>query len=740
MGSMHVKFETMTGTTDLPIDVFVFSAMRCFAQAESRNAAAPLYESIARILIAEPGPVALYGVGPLLDAVLASTQEMSGKVSAIVDPKVAPGNYRGIPLISHWQSIPKDTCTIFLCELLTEPRWRLRREIGTALNVLCPDVLFRCPELIPQEAWVAHENSIYPMSIPSMEIGNNLDLVLLDLPARNGFAFPLSLGYVHKALKKIPGLMFQTLDADAILYHRFHIWRLFDFGESVVLENGRPLDADPWVWPEECWMDPRVWNSLLAIFAKDIDELVTNLVTARPKVLAMTVHQRNEWIARVVARRVKSSLPDTQILVGGHSCVSHTVGPKAFPEFDYMVIGEAEGVLGDIVQLLVAGERPQDLPGVIGRNDSSGRLFTPSCPPQNLDEIGPPSYDWIPDVAIFRRFKGDSTVSMYLTRGCIWGRCTFCSERFPFRTRSAKAFVDELERFCQMGFSYFNFSESDFGGQTEVLDEVADEILRRGLKLLLSGQLRINTRHDIPFLKKIVAAGIECNFGIDALTPHTLKLQRKGYAIETVKECLSNCKEAGIRVLINLVVGVPGETEQDVDDTIQFILDNRDMISVVFNISPFYLAYGNIYWYEPEKHGIRFLDKKDTLYTKYFYGIPDRYWYSTAPYIDGAVRRKRAYKILAKMHESGIPVHPFAESSVMRPMFDGFQNFRDFCAEVPSLMRDYDVNAQVTEFPTQFMNRLHGRSLLKVQDVFWAVQTTDIPAFQKCTRVISTHP
>lgn len=736
---MKVTFETLTGTADLFVDVFVFSALRCFAIAERQNTAMTLYESIASTILAEPGPVALYGVGPFLDGILAANRELSGKVSVIVDPKAAPGNYRGIPLISHWQSIPKDTCTIFLCELLTEPRWRLRSEIGTTLNVLCPDVLMQSPELIPQEAWVVHENSIYPMNIPSMVIRSDLDLLLLDLPARNGFAFPLSLGYVHKALKKIPGLNFQTMDADAILYHRFHIWRLFDFGESVVLENGRPLEIDPWDWREECWMDPRMWNSLLAMFTKDIDDLVTNLVTARPKILAMTVHQRNEWVARVVARRVKSALPDTQILAGGHSCVSHTFGPTAFPEFDYMVIGEAEGVLGDLVQQLVAGKRPKDLPGIISRDDLPGRVFTPACPPQNLDEIGSPEYDWVPDFAVFRRFKGDSTVNLNLTRGCIWGRCTFCSERFQFRTRSAKAFVDELEMFFQRGFTYFNFSESDFGGKAEVLDEVADEILRRGLKLMLSGQLRINTRHDVVFLKKIVAAGIECNFGIDALTPHTLKLQRKGYTIETVKECLNNCKKAGIRVLLNLVVGVPGETEQDVDDTIQFILDHRDMVSEVFNISPFYLAHGNIYWDEPEKHGIRFLDNQNTLYAKYFHGIPDRYWYSTGPYIDGAVRRKRAYRILTKMHESGIPVHPFAENNIMRPMFDGFLNFRDFSAEVPSLTLCGNEKAIVTEPQTQFLNRLHGRSLLKVQDVFWAIQAADIPALQTCTRVISIH-
>lgn len=737
---MVVSAQTHTGKVELPFDFLVFSAMRCFASAEKNGTSKELYKAIARTLCAEPGPVALYGMGPFLDTILDSNPELSGKVRAIIDPSASSVNHKGIPLVSHWRSLPQEIHTVFLCQLRTEPRWRLRNSMECGLKVLCPDLLAQSSELVPQEAWVVMGQNIYPASIPGMEISHDLDLVLLDLPARNNFAFPLSMGYVHKALKRIPGLKFQTMDADAILYHRFHIWRLFDLGEPVVLENGRPLDTDPWDWREECWMDPRLWGSLQALFASDINELITNLEAARPKILAMTVHQRNEWITRLVARRVKAALPETLILVGGHSCISNTFGPKAFPEYDYMVIGEAETVLGPLVRQLVNGLKPQDLPGIVSRYDSPGRIFRASCPPENLDEIGPPEYDWSQDYKLFRKYQGDTLPYMNLTRGCIWARCSFCSERFKFRTRSARAFVDELESYCQAGLHYFNFSESDFGGKTEVLAEVADEILRRGLKVQMGGQLRVNRGHDLPLLRKMVVAGIICNFGIDGLTPHTLKLQRKGYSIETVMDTLRNCKEAGINVFVNLVVGVPGETDQDVEETIQFVLDNRHMIFEVFNISPFYLAHGNSYWEKPENHGIRFFEEKETLYAKYFHGIPSHYWYSVDPYIDCTIRRKRAYKIFSVLRQSGIPVSTFAENNIMRPMLEGFQNPRDLMTEFPALAQDGPENTPPMGLPSQLMSHLQDRVMVRVADSFLAFREADLPTLQNAGGIISVHP
>lgn len=738
MANMIATVETPEGSFDLATDLLNFSAMRCFAWGERTGRTAELYRAIAQELLGIEGPVALHGIGPFLEALLAAAPELAGKVPAIVDPLSTAAHYAGIPVCRDWLQLPASVGTVFLCEVRSEPRWRLRRAMEVRFRVLCPDLLERRSDLVPQVAWVPLQPSIYPIATPSLEIEPGLELLFLNLPARNNFALPLSLGYVHLALKRIPGLRFQTLDADTVLYHRYHIGRIFDRGgEPVLLGNGRPILQDPWEWNEECWMDPRLWSVLQELFAADIDELVSRLIQARPRVLAVSVHQRNEWITRYVVRRLKRAVPETVVVAGGHSCVSPTLGPQVFPEYDYMVIGEAEPVLSGLVGELRQGLVPKDLPGVVSKHDTPGRLFTPSTPPQDLDAIGAPSYDFVPDFALLRSWHGGLLPYLNLTRGCIWGRCNFCAERFPFRTRSAASFVDELEGLARLGLTQFNFSDSDFGGRPEVLEQVADEILRRGIKVRLNGQLRVHPRHEAALLKKLVAAGIGCNFGIDAMTPNTLKLQRKGYTIETVQKCLKNCREAGIKVEVNLVVGVPGETDQDVDDTIRFILEHREYITEVFNISPFYLMHGSIYWQEPERHGMVFLEQKEILYAKYAHGVPDRYWYSVGPYIDGAVRRKRALRIMTELRSHGVPVSYFAENSILLPMFQGFQNLRDLNSELPSL--GCDAAPSLPPAPLPLYDHLKERTVVELSGRWLAFRNKDLGVLQRASGTINLH-
>jgi len=94
-----------------------------------------------------------------------------------------------------------------------------------------------------------------------------------------------------------------------IFYHRFHIQRLYDLGTRRPLRNGRALTTTRFDYNERAWIDPRHWAFLLDYFSEIIDELFDKIVAARPKVIGMSIHQRNEWLSRAMARRLKQALP-----------------------------------------------------------------------------------------------------------------------------------------------------------------------------------------------------------------------------------------------------------------------------------------------------------------------------------------------------------------------------------------------------------------------------------------------
>ena len=211
------------------------------------------------------------------------------------------------------------------------------------------------------------------------------------------------------------------------------------------------------------------------------------------------------------------------------------------------------------------------------------------------------------------------------------------------------------------------FNESDLGGMPERVMEICDEIIRRGLhrKVKLTGQLRVNKKQNKAFFEKLRAANfVALRFGIDAFSENTLRLQMKGYTVEMISQNLRDCWEAGIFTEVNWVIGVPGETEDDVNDGIDLILKNRKYIGRLANINPLILVNGGVYWIDPEAHNIKFREPKDQLYAKYPRALPADLWYSINPYIDAQVRKERFERIVLALHEAGFPVGAWASKII----------------------------------------------------------------------------
>lgn len=637
-----------------------FSAHQCFARdggASDRRCLRLLTDHLSR----QPGlALALDGDTDFLSYILECCPHFRDAIRCLIVEAYdvdGSGACLGLPLVTR-EEIPSDVETIFLCATRAFPRLRMRRWLPPQVRVIDPDIL---PELamdqVPAQAWVPWSRDlIYPLDLPDIEFQPGLDLLVIDCPARNLGLMPNGLGYVHNALKQVD-VRFQTCDVDILLYHRFHLRRLLDEGGQLTLPGGRALPTDPWQAEHyDLWTDDEV----IAFFTPEIDEVVAKVVAARPKVLGLSIHGCNEKFSAKVVARVKAALPDLIVLVGGYSCYSPDIGLRGFPLADYMCIGEADLTVGPLAQRLARGERPGNLPGVLSRFDTPATPFLPAPMVHDLDLLDHPRYEWL-DLQIYRNYNGYQLTPIIASRGCRWSRCTFCAERFYWRIRSASAFVDEVEWLIGQGCRLFMFNESDLNGKPEAVLEICDEILRRGLQIKLTGQLRIHKKCDRAYFQKLRRAGfVALRFGIDAFSENTLRLQKKGYTTATVCQNLKDCWEAGIFSEVNWVIGVPGETEQDIDESIELILQNKPYIGRLANINPLILATGGVYWMEPEKHNIHFRGSKEEIYATYPRAIPAHLWYSTEPYIDEKVRKQRFERIVLALHEGQFHVGAWA--------------------------------------------------------------------------------
>jgi radical SAM superfamily enzyme YgiQ (UPF0313 family) len=631
-----------------------FSVYQCFATIDDESR--PLVRRLAEHLSDQPG-LALWN-GPLLAPLLEAAPHLRSKIKAVIgDEGSVPREIAGIAACSA-DALPDGIQTVFICATRAVDRMMAAEALPKSVNVIDAEILASIAfEAIPGRAWMPIAKNIYPIKVPPIRFSGKADLLLIDCPARNLALMPNGLGYVYNALKKA-GINFETFDLDIVTYHRYHIRRLFDEGGKIVLPSGREMPTDPWQAENyDLWENPE----LLAFLSPIVDEAAAAIIKAKPKVLGLSIQQCNTAFSRLVVKQVKEALPDLLLLVGGFSCYNPDIGLRAFPEADYMCIGESDLTVGPLVKRLVAGERPKDLPGIVSRFDTPDRLFVPAPMQHNLDQLDFPRYEWF-DLSIYRNFSGYQLVPIIASRGCRWSRCTFCAERFYWRIRSAQNFVNELEWLVDHGCTLFMFNESDLNGMPEKLLEICDEIIRRNIKVRLTGQLRVQKTSDGPFYRKLHEAGfVALRFGVDAFSENTLRLQKKGYTVDMVRQNLKECWDAGIFTEVNWVIGIPGETDADCEEGVNLILENQKYIGRLANINPLILVNGSVYWIDPERHGIRFRTSKEELYTNNPRYVPADAWYSVEPYIDAQVRKQRFENIVVRLHDSGFKVGPWAE-------------------------------------------------------------------------------
>ena len=632
-----------------------FSAHQCFKFDDSIEERACI-ERLVELLVAR-GDLAVMASGPLLGYMLKHAPSFAAHIKGVISVDDTTADVTSdCPRLSP-EALPAEIKCVFLCATLTLPCMQMRKRLPKTVEILDVGILGDVArDIAPVRAWTPIERNIYPIDIPDITLPAGKDMLVLDCPARNLALMPNGLAYVNNALKK-SDISFAVFDLDIVTYHRYHLRRLFDDGGRVVLPTGRVLPVDPWQAEHyDVWALPEVIDYFMPV----INEAADAIVRAKPKILGLSVQQCSEAFSRRLVNLVRERLPYVVVLVGGFSCYNADIGLKSFPEADYMCIGEADLTVGPLAEALARGERPANVAGAVSRFDDPKVPFIPAPMPHNLSALEAPKYEWF-DINIYRNFNGYQLTPVIASRGCRWSRCTFCAERFYWRIRDQKEFVDELEWLAGQGCTLFMFNESDLNGMPEKVLEICDEIIRRNLNVKLTGQLRIHKRSDRAYFQKLRQAGfVALRFGVDAFSANTLRLQKKGYTPEMVSQNLRDCWEAGIFTEVNWVIGVPGETDEDIDEGIELILANRDYIGRLANINPLILVNGGVYWLDPESHNIVFREPKETLYAKNPRVIPADLWYSTSPYIDAQVRKERFEKIVLALNDAGFPVGEWA--------------------------------------------------------------------------------
>jgi len=268
---------------------------------------------------------------------------------------------------------------------------------------------------------------------------------------------------------------------------------------------------------------------------------------------------------------IREYYPRASIIAGGaHVSASKESVLEECAAIDFGVIGEAERAL----VALCRGERTLgEIPGLLYRRNGDVLSGPERELIMDLDTIPFPRY-------VHFDLKGYiKEIPLITSRGCPY-KCIFCPHSLmasKFRARGAANVVDEIEYWYARGVRQFVVDDDNFTLVKERVYDICDEIERRGLKGLFircANGVRAD-KVDRDLLARMKEIGVrEVGFGADGGNNRVLQeIVHKGETIETIEQAIQDAIEVGLQVRIFIIVGHPGETMSDIEDS--FALGQR---------------------------------------------------------------------------------------------------------------------------------------------------------------------
>jgi radical SAM superfamily enzyme YgiQ (UPF0313 family) len=305
--------------------------------------------------------------------------------------------------------------------------------------------------------------------------------------------------------------------------------------------------------------------------------LESYLKNFRPDVVGVTSVTMNFKDAICIIKDVKKFDADILTIMGGPHvtfCGDETLA--TYPELDVVVLGEGEGTVVELAEIIQNHADLKYIKGILYRNGSEIQA-TPMREYIDLDRLPTPLRHLLP----LGRYKAlGMPISMTTSRGCPY-QCIFCVGRkmggARVRFRNPVKVVDELEYLNTLNFHQINIADDLFTANKNHCLAVCDEIIRRNLRIKWTSFARVDTVFP-EILFKMRSAG--CNavsFGIESANPEILKKIKKGITIKQVIAAIELCTHVGITPYASFILGLPGETPETLKETLDFSRELKEM-------------------------------------------------------------------------------------------------------------------------------------------------------------------
>ncbi|MGA8429768.1 MAG: Sden_1168 family B12-binding radical SAM P-methyltransferase [Candidatus Sulfotelmatobacter sp.] len=288
------------------------------------------------------------------------------------------------------------------------------------------------------------------------------------------------------------------------------------------------------------------------------------------------------------AQIVKQEWPETIVIAGGLHATIYTerflqdAAAQGTPCVDFVIRGEGEARLPRFLRNLTRGQIDLHQEGLAGW--WAGKIFANPQREQitDLDRLPLPAYHKVPLEKYFAHNvpfspypRGRRVMQIYTSRGCPVG-CTFCaSTNFAkaYRARSVDSVISEILYYQQRyGIDEIQFADDNLTFDRRRAMELFEKMSPLGIPWCTPNGIMINTL-DEALLDRMIASGLyQITLSVDSGNAETLRHKhRKPVNLSRLPDLMRFLDARGVLMHGTLVVGMPGESEEDIRQGFEFI-------------------------------------------------------------------------------------------------------------------------------------------------------------------------
>jgi magnesium-protoporphyrin IX monomethyl ester (oxidative) cyclase len=342
-------------------------------------------------------------------------------------------------------------------------------------------------------------------------------------------------------------------------------------------------------------------NDSVSRFGLTYDQIMDKITAWKPDVVGLSCIFSNQWPAtRELARRIKAADPEVIVVAGGgHPTFLSELCMEDAP-VDFIIRGEGEESFVDLLNRIRKGFALHEVDGLVYRDNGTVIANPKVRYIKDLDTIPFPAHDLLDPERYFKvalpmgyTMMSPRNLPFMTSRGCPC-LCTFCSSTHlwgrNYRMRSAPNVLEELDWLVEkFGIKEIKIQDDNLTVNRRRAMEILQGMIERPYRLHWNTPNGIAVwtldRDMLAMMKK--SGCYEMTMAIESGNQHVLKnLIRKPLQLDKVREINRAAREMGIFRMAYFIIGFPGETKEQIMDTIRFARELRLDLSVIFIYNP----------------------------------------------------------------------------------------------------------------------------------------------------------